>query len=130
MRLLVCGSRTWTDRARLHHLVDAVVASQGDATVVLIEGGARGADRLAGELAAERGWTHHTYAADWPRYGRSAGPRRNARMLRQGRPDLVLAFVTTRLADSRGTADLVRRARAVGIEVRVFEAGGEAPPAS
>jgi YspA, cpYpsA-related SLOG family len=127
MRLLVCGSRTFTDRARLRQLIDQAATQAEAGAVVLIEGGARGADRLAGELARERGWTHHTYPADWHTEGRSAGPRRNARMLRQGRPDLVLAFVTTRLQDSRGTADLVRRARAAGIEVRVFE-GGEAPP--
>jgi len=87
MRLLVCGSRTWTDRARLWEVLDRLVADHGDGQVVLIEGDARGADRLAGQLAHERGWRLERYPADWTHQGRAAGFRRNARMLRQGRPD-------------------------------------------
>ena len=105
MRLLVCGSRTWAARDRLRAVVDGVARQVED--LVLIEGGASGADRLAGELARERGWQHEAYPADWQRYGRAAGPRRNARMLRHGRPEPVLAF-TDDLDGSRGTADMVR----------------------
>jgi hypothetical protein len=50
MRLLVCGSRTWAARDRLRAVVDGVARQVED--LVLIEGGASGADRLAGELAA------------------------------------------------------------------------------
>jgi hypothetical protein len=57
--------------------------------------------------------------------------RRNARMLRQGRPELVIAF-TGDLARSRGTADMVRRARTAGLPVLVVShsrpARGEVRP--
>jgi len=120
MRLLVCGARTWTDAALLAEAVERVVAEhgQGRAGVVLIEGDARGADRLAGTLARARGWELEVYPVDWQRHGRSAGMRRNARMLRQGRPERVIAC-TDDLAASRGTADMVRRAHSVGIPVLV-----------
>ena len=120
MRLLVCGSRTWTDRARLRQVLDQVVSDHSDGQVVLIEGDARGADRLAGQLARERGWRLERYPADWTRQGRAAGFRRNARMLRQGHPDLVVAFTVGPLHESRGTADMVRRARAAGVPVQVI----------
>jgi len=121
MRLLVCGSRTWTDRARLREVLDRLVSQHhGDGQVVtVIEGDARGADRLAGQLARRRGWRLERYPADWTRQGRAAGFRRNARMLRQGRPDLVVAFTVGPLAESRGTADMVRRARAAGVPVHL-----------
>jgi SLOG family YspA-like protein len=119
MRLLVCGSRTWTDRARLRQVLDQVVAEHSDGQVVLIEGDARGADRLAGQLARERGWRLEHYPADWTRQGRAAGFQRNARMLQQGRPDLVVAFTVGPLHESRGTADMVRRARAAGVPVHL-----------
>ncbi len=119
MRLLVCGSRTWTDLPRLWEVLDRLVSEHGDGQVVLIEGDARGADRLAGQLARRRGWRLEVYPAEWTREGRAAGFRRNARMLHKGRPDLVVAFAVGPLADSRGTADMVRRARAAGVPVQV-----------
>jgi hypothetical protein len=119
-RLLVCGSPYWTDRALLAQVVERVVAEQAAGRpVLLIEGDARGADRLAGELAQARGWQVEAYPAPWQRYGRAAGPIRNAHMLRLGRPELVLAF-TDDLTSSRGTADLVRGARAAGLPVQVI----------
>jgi len=119
MRLLVCGSRTWTDRPRLREVLDQVVTEHSDGQVVtVIEGDARGADRLAGQLARERGWRLERYPADWSGEGRAAGFRRNARMLREGHPDLVVAFTVGPLAASRGTADMVRRARAAGVPVQ------------
>jgi hypothetical protein len=120
LRLLVCGARDWTDRALLAEVIDRAVTEHGrdGAGVLLIEGGARGADRLAVELARVRGWRLEEYPADWRGEGRAAGPPRNARMLREGRPERVLAF-TDDLAASRGTADLVRRARAAGLPVLV-----------
>jgi hypothetical protein len=137
LRLLVCGSRTWTDAALLAEAVEQTVAEhgQGRAGVVLIEGDARGADRLAGALAKAHGWALEVYPADWQRHGRAAGMLRNARMLRQGRPERVLAF-TDDLTASRGTADMVRRAHAAGIPVLVVShppvsaEGGDAPDAS
>jgi YspA, cpYpsA-related SLOG family len=120
MRLLVCGSRTWTDRARLWQALDQLVSQHGYGQVVLIEGDARGADRLAGQLARERGWALERYPADWTRQGRAAGFRRNARMLRQGHPDLVVAFTVGPLQESRGTADMVRRAREAGVPVHLI----------
>ncbi len=120
MRLLVCGSRTWTDRAQLRQVIDRLVSKHGDRQVTVIEGDARGADRLAGQLARERGWRLELHPADWTREGRAAGVRRNARMLRQGRPDLVVAFTVGPLAGSRGTADMVRRARAAGVPVQII----------
>jgi hypothetical protein len=137
LRLLVCGSRTWTDAALLAEAVDRVVAMHGQdrAGVVLIEGDARGADRLAGALAKARGWELEVYPSDWQRHGRAAGMRRNARMLRQGHPERVIAF-TDDLAASRGTADMVRRAHGAGIPVLVVShppttrEGGDALAAS
>jgi hypothetical protein len=120
MRLLVCGSRTWTDQARLRQVLDQVVSEHDDGQVTVIEGDARGADRLAGQLARERGWRLERYPADWTREGRAAGFRRNARMLREGRPDLVVAFTVGPLAESRGTADMVRRAQEAGVPVQVI----------
>lgn len=49
-----------------------------------------------------------------------AGVRRNATMLVEAQPEVVLAFTDTPLAMSKGTADMVARARRAGITVLVF----------
>lgn len=77
---------------------------------MLIHGAARGADTLAAEWAAARGVTAEAYPANWDLHGRSAGPIRNRRMLRKGKPDVVIAF-----PGGAGTADMIRQAKAAGV---------------
>ncbi len=91
---------------------------------VLIEGESPGADALARQWAERSGIPVERYHADRERHGARASPLRNSRMLEQGRPDYVLAFPTTTLADSPGTLDMVTRSRAAGVAVRVVSAAG------
>ena len=99
MRVLVCGGREYRNWERLYEVLDGL-----DVTEV-VEGGARGADRLAREWALSRLIPIKTFKADWKKDGRAAGPKRNQRMLNEATPDLVVAFL-----GGRGTADMVRRA--------------------
>lgn len=110
MRILVCGGRDYADQARVDQILDRVLAERGIS--VIIHGGARGADSLAGRWAASRGIEVAVYPADWNTHGKRAGPLRNQLMLDDGRPDAVIAF-----AGGRGTADMIRRARAAGLPV-------------
>ena len=118
MRVLVCGSRDWTDAA----LILETLRGVAEVTVV-IHGAAPGADTLAGEAARAMGIPVQAFPADWDRYGRAAGPIRNQRMLDEGHPDLVLAFHDD-IASSRGTADMFRRALAAGVQVRLVSHRG------
>lgn len=110
MRVLVCGGREYGDADRVYRVLDALEVERGRIGVV-IHGGAPGADWLADCWGVDRGKGRERYTADWTR-GPRGGPERNARMIREGRPDLVVAF-----PGGRGTADMVRRARAAGVEV-------------
>jgi hypothetical protein len=76
---------------------------------MIIEGEARGADRLARMAAEAHGYTVERYPADWSAYHRAAGPIRNRQMLREGRPHLILAF-HDHIAESKGTADMIEQA--------------------
>ena len=82
--MLVCGSRVWTDQAKVEEVLERVTA--GVAKVTLVQGDARGADRMAAEVARRRGWTVESHPANWRSEGRSAGMARNQRMLLSGRP--------------------------------------------
>lgn len=108
MRVLITGSRDWTDASRIVKLLSHFAK---DTTI--IEGGARGADRLARQAAEELGLEVETHEADWDRYGRRAGPIRNQQMVDSG-ADLCLAFP---LPESKGTFDCIERAEKAGIFV-------------
>lgn len=115
MRVLVCGSREWSDRAVLRDCLDRVAAVLRVDTV--IEGEARGADTMAREWALDHGIAVAKFPADWARLGKSAGVERNERMLRDGEPDLVIAFP---FGESRGTWHMVRAAWRAGVRVLVM----------
>jgi len=108
--MLVCGGRDYADKERLHVVLNSCLHDWG--VIRVIAGGARGADSFAAQWAAAQEVECVVYPADWANLGRAAGPIRNQQMLDEGRPTLVVAF-----PGGRGTADMVRRARAAGIEV-------------
>lgn len=139
-RLLVTGSRSWTDRDAIQsHLWDAfqdLAADDPDGDVTLIHGAAHGADRLAADIWDEWGLPAESYPADWTgpcalgcpsqhrkwntrnqNYCPLAGHRRNAKMIALG-ADLCIAFI---LDGSRGATQCARLAEHAGIEVRRIE---------
>jgi hypothetical protein len=84
--------------------------------IVIIEGGADGADRAASDWAICNYAKSETYDADWNRYGNAAGPIRNRRMLEEGRPNMVVAF-----PGSAGTANMISLAQRAGVPVLEIE---------
>jgi hypothetical protein len=110
MRVIVCGGLSFQDRDLLYATLDVVRAEHGE--LVVVHGAARGTDSLAGEWARERGQQEEPHPAAWGKYGRAAGPIRNAEMVKQG-AGLCLAF-----PGGRGTADCVSKCEKAGIPVR------------
>lgn len=113
-RVLVCGGRdkrSLEDRVLVWQVLDRV----RPATV--ISGGAPGIDTFAAEWARSVGAMSIVFYAQWDVYGRAAGPIRNGRMLKEGAPSLVIAF-----PGGRGTANMVKQARAAGVQVLVVSA--------
>lgn len=111
-RLIVCGSRDFSDESHLNHILDRI-AEKHD-RLLIIEGCARGADQLAERWAAENHVPVEHYPADWNRYGRRAGFVRNEAMAR-ATPDAVVAFYRDPAEPSRGTQMMVRIAAERGI---------------
>ncbi len=99
-KVLVCGGRNFDNRKLLNTVLNRYLISH------LIQGGARGADKLAGQWALERGISVTIYHAEWDKYGKGAGFIRNFAMLLEGRPDLVIAF-----PGGKGTAHMVKIAK-------------------
>lgn len=115
--MLVCGDRNWTDVVTMELFLYWLTP---DDTV--IHGAAPGADSLARVIARKVGCKEAAYPANWT-YGRRGGPIRNQKMLDEGKPDAVIAFHND-LTHSKGTKDMVSRARKAGLPTYVISSNG------
>ena len=115
MRILVCGSHVKADRA----LIRRKLESYYDANLVIIHGDAAGVDSEAGAWARARRVARIEVPAQWDLHGKAAGPIRNARMLREFEPDMVIGF-----PGGVGTDDMCGKAFAAGITVQRVAADG------
>lgn len=111
MRLLICGSRTWTDREAI---LDVLGDYLGHGGIEVLHGAARGADSIAADVAEGYGYAVRAFPPDYARHGRGAPLKRNIAMLDE-RPDLVIAFDM----GTSGTAHTIREAEKRGIPVEV-----------
>jgi len=111
MRVLVCGGRDFNDSDFIWNKLYELNSSEGPFTC-LIHGCAAGVDTQAKIWAETLKIPILGFRAEWQKYGNIAGPMRNGRMLRDGKPNLVIAF-----PGNRGTMNMKRQAREAGIRV-------------
>lgn len=150
MKLAVIGSRTWTNQSLLENTL-ATFCKEHNVSEI-ISGGACGADIAAENWAFKQGIARTVFDADWNKYGRGAGPIRNAQIVAAA--DAVLAFVVPETCKdcagtgcngapliyqkcnpckgrawnpTRGTANTLRRAQSAGKACWIVteEGGGE-----
>lgn len=124
MRILVCGGRSYGSRQTedfgevvvqeevntLNAVLNDLLKTHKDVTI--IQGEAKGADRLAKLWAIKNKVPYLSFPANWSQYGKSAGYKRNVQMLEEGKPDLVVAF-----SGGKGTAMMCDIATRAGVEV-------------
>ena len=115
MRLLVTGDRVWNDP----DMIFMTIAKRQHRIQEVCQGGAAGADIMAFGACRDMHIICKTFPAQWKLYGRAAGPIRNQQMLDEFKPTQVFAFHDN-LEASKGTKDMVRRAKKAGIPVRLF----------
>jgi hypothetical protein len=116
VRVLVTGSRTWTDTDVIERALRNSTSRARPDEVTVVHGGADGADMLAHWCAQMLGMNTEVHPADWSRYVRRAGMVRNEAMVATG-ADLCLAFI---LDHSRGASHCARAARSAGISTRIY----------
>jgi hypothetical protein len=119
MRVLICGGRDFDDYHSFWYSMNDISDKfdfDNKQPITIIQGGAKGADAFARTYAIECGFELENYEANWSKYGRSAGYIRNAQMLEEGKPDLVIAF-----PGGKGTAMMVKLAQKAKIKVIKIE---------
>lgn len=118
---LIAGGRDFRDTAWMTDHIEYVAGrdAQAGRDLVVVEGGARGADSLARLVADHFGLQVVEFEAEWDRYGKSAGYRRNEQMARflkhcqrKGHTVSVVLF-----PGGRGTAHMREIAKSFGLPV-------------
>lgn len=113
MRLLVFGSRTYGVPPFRATQLELDIASEQRAFFVssmklfhrahdithIIAGGAKGADTWASLFSNKFQIPYTEFPANWPKYGKTAGPVRNMQMITEGKPDHALGYIDRRSKD-------------------------------
>lgn len=144
MRILVTGSRDWSDANVVGLALYEAIESTAHRDITVVHGACpTGADRIASEFCeSEAHWleaantrlAEERHPADWRKHGKAAGFRRNAEMVAAG-ADICLAFICPcskrgcpdrEPHGSHGASHTVTLAERAGIPVRRFPRPGRA----
>lgn len=117
-RVIICGSREFDDYEFLRDKCDKILSRKAaDPTeeIVIVSGCAKGADTLGERYASERGYQVLRYPAQWDKYGKSAGYRRNKEMAEVSNACIAFLSLTS---ENRGTKNMISTALKMNLLVR------------
>lgn len=125
VKLLVSGSRSIIDSTYITGKLNELVVELGGFNhVTIISGGCpTGADRVAKNFAQLNHVEYVECNAEWDKYGKSAGPRRNKTMVEEC--DILLAFWDE---TSKGTGGTISYARECSKRVVVYTLSESSSP--
>ena len=114
-RIVVAGCRDYDNYKEAKIYIDFCIRRIKDEyELVFVSGDCRGADKLGERYALENGYEVEYYPAEWEKYGKSAGPKRNEKMAEVA--DYVICFWDGK---SRGTGSMIKCAERYGKELKV-----------
>lgn len=90
-RVIIAGSRNFNNYELLKKECDAFLLDKKEKyNIIIISGGARGADFSGEKYAQDEGFSLEKFPANWNKFGKSAGFRRNEQMAEVA--DALIAF--------------------------------------
>ena len=113
-RLLVAGGRNYYNYKLIDEVLTEWLSEQNldSQEITLVHGASHGVDRIAAQWAILNDLIPEPHEADWDRFGKSAGYRRNAEMIESG-IDYAILF-----PGGNGTANTRRQCVANSIHFR------------
>ena len=114
-RVVIAGCRDYNNYTQAKEYINFCLSRiSKEYKIIIISGGCSGADMLGERYAKENGFKIEYYPADWKRYGKSAGPRRNWIMAEKA--DFVICFWD---GHSNGTKSMIDCALQCGKPIRI-----------
>ena len=90
-RVIIAGCRNYTNYEQAKEYIDFCISNiRQKYELIFVSGGCTGADAIGERYAKENGFKLEVYPAKWKKYGKAAGPKRNAEMVKIG--DYFICF--------------------------------------
>lgn len=105
MKLAIIGSRSFKDYNKL--CIEVNKLREIEEITTIVSGGANGADLLGKKYAQDCYLDYKEYPAEWDKYGKSAGFRRNVDIVNNS--DIVLAFWDGKSRGTKHSIDLATK---------------------
>jgi len=116
-KVIIAGSRGFSNYKLLKEQCNKYLREKRKTcNIVVVSGHARGADTLGEKYAKEEGFDLEIYPAQWDKYGKSAGFRRNEQM--GNIADALIAFWDGK---SHGTKHMIDIMNEKNLQVKVVE---------
>ncbi len=118
MKIIIAGSRGFNDYELLQSICDSIVLdirSSNPPNIEIVSGKAKGADLLGERYANNRDIPVKEFPADWKKFGKSAGYKRNEEMAKYS--DYLIAFWDF---ESKGTKHMIDLAHKHKLKVKVI----------
>ncbi|MBQ2746632.1 MAG: DUF2493 domain-containing protein [Clostridia bacterium] len=114
-RIVVAGCRDYNNYNDAKEYIDFCISKiRKSHMLIFVSGGCSGADLIGERYARENGFEVERYSAEWKKYGRSAGPKRNEQMARVA--DYVICFWDGK---SKGTKSMIGYAKKYGKPIKI-----------
>lgn len=116
VRIIIAGGRDFNNYDFLKKEASIFISEidNGD-HIEIVSGGAKGVDLLGEKFAEEKNLELIVFPADWKKFGRAAGPKRNAQMAKYATH--LLSFWN---GESKGTKSMLTLAKKENLKVKII----------
>lgn len=114
-RVVIAGCRDYENYKEAKEYIDfCLYEIRKENEIIIVSGGATGADSLGERYAEENGYKIEKHPAEWSKFGKRAGPIRNKQMAEIG--DYVICFWNGK---SRGTKSMIDFAKVLKKPIKI-----------
>lgn len=108
MKIAIVGYREFTDYNFFKKKLKKILKEYKYIPQKIISGGCRGADKLAEKYANDKKIKLKIYNANWDKYGKSAGNKRNKKIV--NKCDILIAYLSNESVGTKNTINMARNA--------------------
>jgi hypothetical protein len=121
IRVIIAGSREFTDFEYAKKKLEPLFKNINKDEIEIISGNARGADKIGEEWAKFKNYKLSIFPAQWNKFGKSAGYKRNEEMANYAKESETPRLICFWNYESKGTKHMIDIAKKLNIKTKIIE---------